>query len=62
MTDFYNRNMTRPAQEKQLPDYLKPFKYLEPDDKLLEAAMLEKLKKGEYDIKEEEEMLVKLHK
>lgn len=52
MADFFKRNLTRPTQELELPQYLKPFKFKEPDTGTEE--MLEKLKTGEYDIKHEE--------
>jgi len=52
MADFFKRNLTRPTQELELPPYLQPFKFKEPDTGTEE--MLEKLKTGEYDIKHEE--------
>ena len=52
MADFFKRNLTRPTQELELPQYLQPFKFKEPDTGTEE--MLEKLKTGEYDIKHEE--------
>ena len=59
MVDFFNRNLTRPTQEKTIPSYLEPFELPQAD---MSHELYLQLKKGEYDIEQEEEMLTKLHR
>ena len=54
MSDFFNRNLTRPTMEKSLPAYLKPFKLPEDEDT---KEIFGFFKSGQYDITEEETML-----
>jgi len=58
MQDFFQRNLTRPNKESELPHYLQPFKFPEEDQHTEE--LFARLKSGKYDIKKEERMLAKL--
>jgi len=49
MVDFFNRNMTRPTQEKSLPAYLQPFT-VEEDESIEPEQLYQQLKSGAYDI------------
>ena len=52
MKDFFQRNLSRPNKELELPGYLLPFKFPEPER--FTEQLFDRLKQGKYDIKEEE--------
>ena len=59
--DFFKRNLTRPSQEKSLPDYLQPFT-LDGEEAISPETLYRQLKDGKYDIVKEERMLIKLRR
>ena len=59
MNDFFKRNLTRPTQEKELPQYLKPFEYEKEDDV---EELYKHFKSGLYDIVKEERQLNNLRR
>ena len=61
MMDFFKRNLTRPSQEKSLPDYLQPFT-LDAEEAISPETLYRQLKNGKYDIVKEERMLIKLRR